>query len=116
MWAVAFAAAVVDRGVGDLALELRARGVAFVAKRLPFGDEHLLVRRPVGIVTAGALALGHRAVDRGPLSHVVVALVAQGRPFLDEHELLLVLVVEVAGGAVPRRRRLVGERERLHLG
>jgi hypothetical protein len=54
-------------------------------------------------------------MDRRPLRHVVVTLVAQRRPFLDEHELLLVLVVEMAGGALSRCGRVMLELEGFHL-
>jgi hypothetical protein len=42
--AMAVAAAVVDRGVGDAPLELRVRGVALFAERASGCDEKLLAR------------------------------------------------------------------------
>jgi hypothetical protein len=54
----------------------------------------------VGAVAGSALTVLHGRVYGGPSGHLVVALVAESRPLFDKTELLGILVIFVAGGAV----------------
>ena len=87
----------------------------FSQSALPAATRSFLFCEPWGLWQLVHLPSLTGGVDRRPLGHVVVALATEGGALPDEHELLLVLVVEVAGGAIPRRSRVVGELERFHL-